>query len=137
MATGNKQLARAAFSLMTGLFMISGIAHGRVSEFAYEEPRAGFESNERNSQKLAKVYEDIVLGVPEKSRVKATQLPASNDVIGLEVVVYSSQFGEYAGFERGNIAEQTAAPWWSMILITAGLVFYQLRRPVRPRIGNL
>lgn len=127
--------ARATLVLVSGLFLISGTAHGRVSEFTYEEPVAGFGRNER-LRKLADVYEDIVLGVAEKSQVKPNPVPASNDTIGLELIVYGAHFGESAADPTATPPQQTVASWWSMMLIAAGLVFYQLRRPVRPRIGS-
>ncbi len=86
------------------------------------------------------VYSSIVFGAqvpqPDSPFVIAIHEAASD---GIESAVRYGKSFHKAPMEAAQVepmGDEPATHWWAMLLTAIGLVFYQIRRPVRPRIGT-
>jgi len=87
------------------------------------------------------VYSSIVLGAqvprPDSPFVLAVHEVTSDSVES--AVRYGKSVNDKTTKGAAQVeamGEEPATHWWAMLLTAIGLVFYQIRRPVRPRIGT-
>lgn len=125
--------------LLIGLLIQTQTAGASVVEYPYDDSTAAFLDIGRTSEKVSNFYSAIVFGAPEKPR-GGSFIAAIRDMGGDRVesaVRYGGPINDRtpANTVRASINEESGTRWWAILLTAIGLVFYQIRRPVRPRIG--
>lgn len=128
--------------LLSAWFAQNGAAFG-APEYSHENLRTVFSEESRDTQKAAALYSAVVFGVHEETRHRAKLIPAFADPSG-QITTAAVRFGGpidhrdhiLGASPSGPNDEEPATPWWAVAVIAFGLVFYQVRRPVRPRIGT-
>lgn len=126
--------------LLIASLTLSKLALAVAPEFAEQES----ETNTWRSYLAptdSSVYSSIVFGAQEPRRDSSFIL-AIHEVTSDSVesaVRYGNSVKHKAPMEAAQVeplVDDYATPWWAMLLTAIGLVFYQIRRPVRPRIGT-
>ena len=119
-----------------------------LSEFALAvAPEYSKQESETNAWRFyllptdSSVYSSIVFGAqepkPDSPFILAIHEVASDSMES--AVRYGISVDRQAPMEEAQaepMVDEPATHWWAMLLTAIGLVFYQIRRPVRPRIGT-